>query len=168
MKKWVSGILLCAAAVSLAACGNKNASSGEGTEKAAEAGESRDSLGGQQEKAANASKVYQIGFTTAAVEDDPYYVFAKNFSDIVAERTGGGIRIDVMGGGQLGQEGEMFSGMQMGTTDMAVMTNAYASGYVPASGLFDLPFIFKDNETAANILDGDCLLYTYPSPRDRG
>lgn len=98
MKKWVSGILLCAAAVSLAACGNKNASSGEGTEKAAEAGESRDSLGGQQEKAANASKVYQIGFTTAAVEDDPYYVFAKNFSDIVAERTGGGIRIDVMGG----------------------------------------------------------------------
>ena len=35
MKKWVSGILLCAAAVSLAACGNKNASSGEGTEKAA-------------------------------------------------------------------------------------------------------------------------------------
>ena len=33
MKKWVSGILLCAAAVSLAACGNKNASSGEGTEK---------------------------------------------------------------------------------------------------------------------------------------
>ena len=90
MKKWVSGILLCAAAVSLAACGNKNASSGEGTEKAAEAGESRDSLGGQQENAANASKVYQIGFTTAAVEDDPYYVFAKNFSDIVAERTGGG------------------------------------------------------------------------------
>ena len=155
MKKWVSGILLCAAAVSLAACGNKNASSGEGTEKAAEAGESRDSLGGQQENAANASKVYQIGFTTAAVEDDPYYVFAKNFSDIVAERTGGGIRIDVMGGGQLGQEGEMFSGMQMGTTDMAVMTNAYASGYVPASGLFDLPFIFKDNETAANILDGE-------------
>ena len=143
MKKWVSGILLCAAAVSLAACGNKNASSGEGTEKAAEAGESRDSLGGQQENAANASKVYQIGFTTAAVEDDPYYVFAKNFSDIVAERTGGGIRIDVMGGGQLGQEGEMFSGMQMGTTDMAVMTNAYASGYVPASGLFDLPLYLK-------------------------
>ena len=44
MKKWVSGILLCAAAVSLAACGNKNASSGEGTEKAAEAGESREGV----------------------------------------------------------------------------------------------------------------------------
>lgn len=45
--------------------------------------------------------------------------------------------------------------MQIGTTDMAVMTNAYASGYVPASGLFDLPFIFKDSETAARILDSE-------------
>lgn len=88
-------------------------------------------------------KVFQIGFTTAAVENDPYYIFAKSFSDLVEEKSEGKMRIDVMGGGQLGQEGEMFTGMQIGTTDMAVMTNAYASGYVPASGLFDLPFIFK-------------------------
>lgn len=100
-------------------------------------------------------KVFQIGFTTAAVENDPYYIFAKNFSDLTAEKSDGKIRIDVMGGGQLGQEGEMFTGMQIGTTDMAVMTNAYASGYVPASGLFDLPFIFKDSETAIRILDGE-------------
>ncbi len=44
--------------------------------------------------------------------------------------------------------------MQIGTTDMAVMTNAYVSGYIPAAGLFDLPFIFKNNEEAARILDG--------------
>ena len=108
--------------------------------------------GGQKE---SGEKVFQIGFTTAAVENDPYYIFAKNFSDLVSEKSGGSLRIDVMGGGQLGQEGEMFTGMQIGTTDMAVMTNAYASGYVPAAGLFDLPFVFKDNETAAAILDGD-------------
>ena len=48
----------------------------------------------------------------------------------------------------------MFTGMQIGTTDMAVMTNAYVSGYIPAAGLFDLPFIFKNNEEAARILDG--------------
>lgn len=100
-------------------------------------------------------KVFQIGFTTAAVENDPYYIFAKSFSDLVEEKSEGKMRIDVMGGGQLGQEGEMFTGMQIGTTDMAVMTNAYASGYVPASGLFDLPFIFKDSETAARILDSE-------------
>lgn len=100
-------------------------------------------------------KTFQIGFTTAAVENDPYYVFAQNFADIVKYKSNGSIQIDVLGGGQLGQEGEMFTGMQIGTTDMAVMTNAYASGYVPASGLFDLPFIFRDSKMAAEVLDGE-------------
>lgn len=99
-------------------------------------------------------RVFQIGFTTAAVENDPYYEFAQAFADMVAERTDGNIRIDVMGGGQLGQEREMFEGMQLGTTDMAVMTNAYASSFVPASGVFDLPFIFADSKVAAEVLDG--------------
>ena len=97
----------------------------------------------------------QIGFTTAAIDTDPYYIFAKSFSEIVEEKTNGRIKIEVKGGGQLGQEGEMFTGMQIGTTDMAVMTNAYVSGYISAAGLFDLPFIFKNNEEAARILDGD-------------
>ena len=96
----------------------------------------------------------QIGFTTAAIDSDPYYIFAKNFSEIVDKKTNGRIKIEVKGGGQLGQEGEMFTGMQIGTTDMAVMINAYVSGYIPAAGLFDLPFIFKNNEEAARILDG--------------
>lgn len=96
----------------------------------------------------------QIGFTTAAIDSDPYYIFAKNFSEIVDKKTNGRIKIEVKGGGQLGQEGEMFTGMQIGTTDMAVMTNAYVSAYIPAAGLFDLPFIFKNNEEAARILDG--------------
>ncbi|MDU1954849.1 MAG: TRAP transporter substrate-binding protein [Peptoniphilus lacydonensis] len=99
-------------------------------------------------------KVFQIGFTTAPVENDPYYIFAKTFSDIVKEKTDGNIVVDIKGSGQLGQEGEMFTGMQIGTTDMAIMTNAYISGYIPQAGLFDLPFIFKDGKEAAQVLDG--------------
>lgn len=102
----------------------------------------------------NEKKVFQIGFTTAPVENDPYYIFAKTFSDIVKERTNGKIVIDIKGSGQLGQEGEMFTGMQIGTTDMAIMTNAYISGYIPQAGLFDLPFIFKDGNEASKVLNG--------------
>lgn len=168
-KKLAVCVLACMTAAALAACSGGSKSGAQEPAQGAQAQDAAAGSGQDLSKAdganaadgaagantANASKVYQIGFTTAAVEDDPYFVFAKNFSDIVAEKTGGDIRIDVMGGGQLGQEGEMFSGMQMGTTDMAVMTNAYASGYVPASGVFDLPFIFKDNDTAAEILDSE-------------
>lgn len=100
-------------------------------------------------------KTLQIGFTTAINPDDPYYVFASEFSRLVEEKSQGSIKIDVLGGGQLGQEREMFEGMQLGTVDMAIMTNAYASNFVNASGVFDLPFIFKDSDTAAKILEGN-------------
>lgn len=99
-------------------------------------------------------KTLQLGFTTAANEDDPYYVFGTEFARLVEEKSNGKLKIDVMPGGQLGQEREMFEGMQIGTVDMAIMTNAYASNFVPSSGVFDLPFIFKDSKIAAKILDG--------------
>lgn len=101
------------------------------------------------------TKTLQIGFTTAINPDDPYYVFATEFARLVEEKSKGNIKIDVLAGGQLGQEREMFEGMQLGTVDMAIMTNAYASNFVSASGVFDLPFIFKDSNTAAKILDSD-------------
>lgn len=104
-------------------------------------------------KSKTENKVFQIGFTTAPVEDDPYFIFAKNFSNEVYKKTNGKIVIDIKGSGQLGQEGEMFTGMQIGTTDMAIMTNAYISGYIKEAGLFDLPFIFGNSKEAASILD---------------
>ncbi|EGY76337.1 TRAP-T family tripartite ATP-independent periplasmic transporter, binding protein, partial [Peptoniphilus indolicus ATCC 29427] len=106
-------------------------------------------------KSRTENKVFQIGFTTAPVEDDPYFIFAKNFSNEVYKKTNGKIVIDIKGSGQIGQEGEMFTGMQIGTTDMAIMTNAYISGYIKEAGLFDLPFIFENSKEAANILDGN-------------
>ena len=99
-------------------------------------------------------KKLQVGFTTAANPEDPYYVFGTEFARLVKEKSDGAIEIDVMPGGQLGQEREMFEGMQLSTVDMAIMTNAYASNFVSASGVFDLPFIFADNKIAAEILDG--------------
>ena len=92
MKKMFALTLVCALTLSLIACGGAPAASSPSSTPAASSAGSP------------AQKVFQIGFTTAAVENDPYYVFAKNFSDLVSERTKGSIRIDLMGGGQLGQE----------------------------------------------------------------
>ena len=58
------------------------------------------------------------------------------------ERTGGGSdRRD--GRRTIGTGRRNVLGMQMGTTDMAVMTKCLRQRIaIPASGLFDLPFIF--------------------------
>lgn len=101
-----------------------------------------------------APKILQLGFTTAPNQNDPYNVFATEFAKLIDEKARGEIKIDVFHSGQLGPEREMADGMQLGTLDMGVITNAYVSHVVPACGLFDLPFIFANNKIAADILDG--------------
>ncbi len=107
--------------------------------------------------AATEGKSYKlgIGYTTAANDNDPYHITALTFKNIVEEKTGGRITVDEYPSSQLGSEPEMWEGMQTGTCDMAVMTNAYVSSFVPANGALDLPFIFADLDQARTIVDGE-------------
>lgn len=151
MKKLLVAIMSFVMLLAQAGCGGGGETStstpAAGGSTAAPSESTATSPGGTQQ-------VLQVGFTTSPNDDDPYNVFAMEFKKLVEERSGGAIRIDVMPSGQLGQEREMFEGMQLGTVDMAVMTNAYASNFVPAAGVFDLPFIFSSNQIAAQVLDG--------------
>lgn len=142
LRKIFAGILAGAMILSLAACGNSGSSS-------APAGDN----GGAKEEAK--SVTLGIGYTTAANDDDPYHFTALRFKEIVEEKTGGRITVNVYPSSQLGSEPEMWEGMQTGTCEMAVMTNAYVSSYIPANGALDLPFIFSDLEQARSIVDGD-------------
>ena len=103
----------------------------------------------------NAETTLSIGYTTAANADDPYHFTATKFKEIVEEKSEGRIAVNLYASSQLGSEPEMWEGMQTGTCDMAVMTNAYVSSYVPANGALDLPFIFSDLGQAREIVDGD-------------
>lgn len=76
----------------------------------------------------------QIGFTTAEDPNDPYYYAANEMARILEEKSGGTMEVKLFANGQLGQEREMFEGMQMGTVEMAVMTNSYVSNFVSACG----------------------------------
>ena len=101
-----------------------------------------------------ATKVIQVGHVSTADIQDPYHRFAVKFGENVEKASNGSIKIKVISGGQLGQEREMFEGMQLGTVDMGIMTNSYVSNFVRQVALFDLPFIFPDYDTANTILDG--------------
>ena len=136
MKRILSVVLALLLAVSLTACGSDpkpgNASGSGGEEQ---------------------SLTLSIGYTTASNDDDPYHLTALRFKELVEEKTNGRITVIEYPSSQLGSEPEMWEGMQTGTCDMAVMTNAYVSSYVPANGTLDLPFIFSDLEQARSVLD---------------
>ena len=139
----LAGALAAVTALSMTACGTTQAAAA-GTQAAAE-----------DTANPNAETTLSIGYTTAANADDPYHFTATKFKEIVEEKSEGRIAVNLYASSQLGSEPEMWEGMQTGTCDMAVMTNAYVSSYVPANGALDLPFIFSDLAQAREIVDGD-------------
>jgi TRAP-type C4-dicarboxylate transport system substrate-binding protein len=100
------------------------------------------------------SKIIRLAHVSSTDMGDPYHRFAAKFSEFVEKESNGSLEIEVIPGGQLGQENEMFEGMKLGTVDMGVMTNSFVSSYVKEVALFDLPFLFPDYETAHQVLDG--------------
>ena len=84
----------------------------------------------------------------------PTQTVATKFSELVAAKTGGAIRIQVFSGGQLGSEVNIVSGMQTGIVDMAFHTTGFLESFFPRIQVLDLPFLFRDAKAAETLLDG--------------
>ena len=114
--------------------------------------------GGDQPQAAPSAgeqvKKFQIGHILSNNPDDPYQVLCDNFAKNVAEMSGGKIQIEVIPNAQLGGERDMQEGMQLGTIDMAMITNVNVGSFIPEFLAFDMPFIFPSKQKAHEVLDG--------------
>lgn len=100
-------------------------------------------------------RTIQLGHIDPAQDTDPYHTFATYFAENVYEASGGALEIDIVADAQLGAEPSMMEGMQMGTIEMAVITNFTFSSFVPEFSIFDLPYIFTSLEHAHACLDDD-------------
>lgn len=75
------------------------------------------------------------------------------FAAYVKKKTGGEIEIKTFPFGQLGSERSMAEQVQAGTLEMAAITTAVMSNYVPQVAVMDLPFIFPNRKTAYAVID---------------
>lgn len=82
----------------------------------------------------------------------PHVESLEFFADYVADRTGGEITIDVFPMGQLGGERSMAEQVQGGTLDMADITTAVMSNFVPHVAMIDLPFFWPSRGVAYSVL----------------
>jgi len=79
---------------------------------------------------------------------------AQMFSDLVAERSEGKIRVDVYPNSTIGSSRDLVESMQIGAVDFALVpTTNVASFYAPLD-IFYLPFLFRDSEHAYAVADG--------------
>ncbi len=73
----------------------------------------------------------------------PFSRAARDFAKLAAEKSGGSITVEVYTDSVLGNESEMWEGIQMGTVDMMVISPAQISNYVPEYAFYDLPYVFE-------------------------
>lgn len=87
-------------------------------------------------------------------EQDGFHAAATKFKELVGERSGGAISVEIFPNATLGDERTLLEGMQIGTVDMGVITNGPVSNFLEDMAVFELPFLFPSAEKAYEVLDG--------------
>ncbi len=75
------------------------------------------------------------------------------FADRVAARDAG-LTIQVLDGAQLGGERDYIEGMMLGSIQMAQVSTAPVSGFIPEFDLFSLPYLIRDTEHFKAVVSG--------------
>ena len=99
-----------------------------------------------------------ITLTVAEVhpKDYPTTQGLFKFAELVKQRSGGEIVIDVKYGGQLGKgEKKVVEQVQIGALDMARISISPVTEFVPALEAFGLPYMWKSQESMWGVLNGE-------------
>lgn len=75
------------------------------------------------------------------------------FADRIAARDVG-LDLQVLDGSQLGGERDYIEGMMLGSIEMAQVSTAPISGFIPEFDLFSLPYIIRDTDHFKNVVSG--------------
>jgi len=118
------------------------------------AGCGKSSNDSNQQSNGNSSETINIRVGHVLAPTHPYQLGLEKFAELVAEKTDGRVQVQAFHSSQLGNERDMVEGLQLGTLEMTLVSTAPLSSFTNKFEVFDLPFIFKDTESARNVVDG--------------
>lgn len=96
-----------------------------------------------------------IKLAHVCTESDIFHLQSMKFKELVEQRTGGEVVIQLFPNKQLGgKESDLISMVQMGTIGLATITCGPISSFDPLFGILDMPFLFRDKAQAYKVLDG--------------
>lgn len=98
---------------------------------------------------------YVFTYAENQTEDYPTTRGGYKFAELVKERTGGRIEIQVNAGGVLGNERSVVEQMQFGGIDFARVSLMAMGDSVPRLYVLQMPYLYTGSEHMWNILDGE-------------
>ncbi|GHS96676.1 transporter [Synergistales bacterium] len=97
-----------------------------------------------------AAEVRTLDFGHALAENTPTGRCATRFAEVLAEKSGGAMKVNVYPSSQVGSEREMQEGCQLGTLDMSIGSTATLANFDKSWQIFDIPFAIQDYEEVYN------------------
>src|SRR5690625_1741263 len=122
-----------------------------------ESTETTTGTGGDNEDADTGSTDGELNLTLGHVvaEDTGLDQGARHLAELIKEKSNGEINIEVYANASLGDNRELLESMQNGSVDMMTPALAPLASFTDATALLDLPYLFKSDENAEAVLDGE-------------
>jgi len=151
MKKFIAMLLALVMVLSLAACGAQ----APAPEAAPEAPKAEAPKAEEPKAEAPAEKIV-IRLADVQAENDVETLFEYKFAELVGEKSGGRIEVQVFPAGQMGEMADILGSVQMGAIEMCRTNPSWLADAGAASlNLLSLPFIFTGLEQSTEVLEGE-------------
>lgn len=139
MRKFLALTLALIMSLSMAACGGS---------KPAQSGNSADSGANVPAASNSGGAEYTIIMANNGTSDleNPQNVGCYKFKELVEERSGGRIAVELHIAGALGGAREIVEGVQLGTITMGDVENGPMDSFVQSAALWNLPYLFTSLE----------------------
>lgn len=149
MKKIFALFLTLCLTFLLAACGSKDTNTSSSEPVSANSVNSISSSEPKPEK-------ISIRYADVQAENDSETLFARKFAELVSNKSGGRISVEVYPNGSMGEMADILNSVQMGALEMCRTNPSWlADAGAPAMNLLSLPFVFEDIDHANRVLDGE-------------
>lgn len=96
----------------------------------------------------------ELRFALSLAADHPLGVAGQKFADLVAEKSGGKLKVSMYPGAVLGSDQQNLSAVRGGTLDFTTMATGLLAGINKEFMVFDLPFMFNSSQEAYALSDG--------------
>lgn len=98
----------------------------------------------------------------------PVHKGMERFAELVFEKSGGRVEVQIFPSGQLGSETEAIEQLQRGAITMVKTSAAAMEGFVPEMAVFGVPYLFRDAEHFWNVLNSPVGQELLVGATDRG
>ena len=139
----------------LSGCGGNAKDSGEKENKAGTeaSGNTDDSKDSKASGGGDAEYNWTCGVNLPT--DHPYYTGCVKFGELMNEKSGGRISLEVYPSAQLGNERDVVEALQIGSVDFTLISAAPLSNFTHDFEVFDFPYVFSNTEHAYSVLDSE-------------